>query len=127
MLCVVCSVSMVCVVVHGKQLWSCRDGHLTLPHYSLADLDLLSGYPVLSARTFANNLKMSFLDQRKEKRKYVAGLGIGPGNSGSRVRHATDCAKARGLISSYRRTNHVITIIICKFTVLGVCFVEIGA
>ena len=29
--------------VHGKHLWSCRDGQLTLPHFSWAGLDLLSG------------------------------------------------------------------------------------
>ena len=40
----------VCVVVvvllfnvHGKHLRSCRDGQLTLPHFSLAGSDLLSG------------------------------------------------------------------------------------
>ena len=26
--------------VHGKHLWSCRDGHLTYPHFSWAGLDL---------------------------------------------------------------------------------------
>ena len=39
--------------VHGKHLRSCRDGQLTKPHFW------------------------------KEKRKYVAGLGIELGNSGS--------------------------------------------
>ena len=29
--------------VHGKHLRSCRDGQLTLPHFSWAGLDLLSG------------------------------------------------------------------------------------
>ena len=29
--------------VHGKHLWSCRYGELTLPHFSWTDLDLLSG------------------------------------------------------------------------------------
>ena len=29
--------------VHGKYLRSCRDGQLTLPHFSWAGLDLLSG------------------------------------------------------------------------------------
>ena len=29
--------------VHGKQLRSCRDGQLTLAHFSRAGLDLLSG------------------------------------------------------------------------------------
>ena len=29
--------------VHGKHLRSCRDGQLTKPHFSWADLDLSSG------------------------------------------------------------------------------------
>ena len=29
--------------VHGKHLWSCRDGHFTYPYFSRAGLDLLSG------------------------------------------------------------------------------------
>ena len=29
--------------VHGKHLWSCRDGQLTYPHFSWTGLDLLSG------------------------------------------------------------------------------------
>ena len=29
--------------VHGKHLRSCRDSQLTLPHFSWAGLDLLSG------------------------------------------------------------------------------------
>ena len=29
--------------VYGKQLWLCRDGQLTGPHYSWLGLDLLSG------------------------------------------------------------------------------------
>ena len=29
--------------IHGKHLWSCWDGQLTLPHFSWAGLDLLSG------------------------------------------------------------------------------------
>ena len=29
--------------VHGKHLRSCRDGQLTLPHFSWAGLDLLGG------------------------------------------------------------------------------------
>ena len=29
--------------VHGEHLRSCRDGQLTLPHFSWAGLDLLSG------------------------------------------------------------------------------------
>ena len=29
--------------VHGKHIRSCRDGQLTLPHFSWAGLDLLSG------------------------------------------------------------------------------------
>ena len=37
--------------VHGKHLRSCRDGQLTLPHFSWAGLDLL----VLRAHTFASN------------------------------------------------------------------------
>ena len=29
--------------VHGKQLWSCRYGKLTYPHFSWAGVDLLGG------------------------------------------------------------------------------------
>ena len=29
--------------VHGEQLWSYRDGHLTYPHYPWAGLYFLSG------------------------------------------------------------------------------------
>ena len=69
--------------VHGKHLWSCRDGQLTLPHCSWAGLDPLSGKPVLRAHTFASNCHLSFMDQRKDERKYVAGPGIEPRTSGS--------------------------------------------
>ena len=34
---------MLLFYVHGKHLWSCRDGQLTNPHFSWASLDLLSG------------------------------------------------------------------------------------
>ena len=29
--------------IHGKHLWSCRDGQLTWPQFSCTGLDLLSG------------------------------------------------------------------------------------
>ena len=35
--------------------WLCRDGRLTSPHFYWADLDYLSGYPVLRAPTLASN------------------------------------------------------------------------
>ena len=50
-----CIVVVLLFYVHGKHLRSCRDGQLTLPHFSWADLDLLSGQPVLRAHTFASN------------------------------------------------------------------------
>ena len=46
---------------------------ITLP---LTDLDLLRGKPIFHAHTFASNLQLPFLNQRKEKRKYVVGSGI---------------------------------------------------
>ena len=64
--------------VHGKHLRSYRDGQLTLPHFSWAGLDLLSGKPVFRAHTFASNWQLPFLKKRKEKRKYVARPGIEP-------------------------------------------------
>ena len=39
--------------------------------------------PVQSAHSFASNWQLPFLNQRKEKRKYLAEPGIEPGTSGS--------------------------------------------
>ena len=39
----VCCIVALLFYVHGKHLRSCRDGQLTLPHFSWAGLDLLSG------------------------------------------------------------------------------------
>ena len=55
-------------------------------------LDLLNGWPVLSAHTFASNWQLPFLNKRKGTRMYVAGPSIEPGTSGSWVKRATDCA-----------------------------------
>ena len=54
--------------VHGKHLRSCLPNH-TFP-------GLLSNLPVLCAHTFASNCQLPFLNQRKEKQKYVARPGI---------------------------------------------------
>ena len=40
---VVVAVVVLLFYVHGKHLRSCRDGQLTLPHFSWAGLDVLSG------------------------------------------------------------------------------------
>ena len=39
----------------------------------------------------ASNCQLRFLNQRKEKRKYVAGTGIENGTSDPLVRRPTDC------------------------------------
>ena len=36
-------VVLLLIYVHGKHLWSCRDGQLTYSYFSWAGLDLLSG------------------------------------------------------------------------------------
>ena len=45
-----------CIVVKrpSQRVWSCRDGQLTLPHFSWTCLDL-SGKPVLIAHLFVSN------------------------------------------------------------------------
>ena len=87
--------------VHCKHLRSCRDGQLTWPHFSWAGLDLLSGWPVLRAHTFASNWQQPFLKKRKEKRKYVARPGIEPRTPDLRVRCPTNCATRPGLCSKW--------------------------
>ena len=47
---------------------------------------------LLHAHTFASNLQLPFLKKWKEKRKYVARLGIKPGTPDIPVRCPTDCA-----------------------------------
>ena len=49
----------------------------------LGRLRLPKGLPVFRAHTFASKRQLSFLNSKREKRKYVAGLGIEPGTSGS--------------------------------------------
>ena len=46
----------------------------------------------LSAHTLASNLQLPFLNQQKEKRKYVARPGIKARTPDLRVRCPTDCS-----------------------------------
>ena len=65
--------------VHGKHLC----GHVGTPPKQLTS-------------TSCSNWQLPFLNQWKEKRKYMAGPVIEPGTSGSWVRRATDCATRPG-------------------------------
>ena len=56
-----------------------RNGQSSWPHFSLAGLDFLRGYPELCAYTVASNWKLPFLNQRKEKQLFVAEPGIATG------------------------------------------------
>ena len=51
--------------------------------------------PVLPAHTIVSNSQLPFLNQQKEKRKYVARPGIEPRTSDLWVRCPTDCATRR--------------------------------
>ena len=64
-------------------------------HFSWAGLELLSGLPVLHAHTFASNGQLPFLNQRREKQKYVAKRGIE--SSTSCVRRAIDCSPVQSI------------------------------
>ena len=60
-----------------------------------------------SCTYFRQKLTTVLLEQRKEKRKYMAGPGIEPGTSGSWVRRATDCATPAGhLLKGKRVSQH---------------------
>ena len=69
---------------------------VNLTTFSWEGLDLLSGWPVLRAHTFASNWQLPLLNQRKEKRKYVARPDIEPRTSDLWVRCPADCATRPG-------------------------------
>ena len=73
-----------------------RSVNLTTLFLGCLGLDLLWGLPVLCAHTFTSNRQLPFLNQRKEKRKYVARLGIEARTSDLRVRCPTNCATRPG-------------------------------
>ena len=94
----VCIVTVVVVVlfdVHGRHLWSSGRSVIQTTLF----LGRLSPPKRLTSNTFASNWQLPFSSQRKEKRKYVAGPGIEPVTSGSRVRRATDGATRPGIIT----------------------------
>ena len=51
-------------------------------------------------------LRLSILNQRKRKQKYVAGPGIEPGTSSSWIRRATDCATLSALTHQWINTGN---------------------
>ena len=86
-----------------QQYFSHIGGQLTYTHCSWADLDLLSGLPVLIAHTFASNWQLPFLNQQQEENNHrnyfminlhesnMAGLGLKLMTPGLAVKLVANC------------------------------------